>query len=62
LFLGHAPLPDPIAEQFRLSDTREVRRKFTIARYRAEHPVVVTKAQLIPPGLLRDSLAFVPES
>jgi hypothetical protein len=57
VFLG-APLPKPIAGEFRLEERHELG-QFTIDRYRATRPVAVTLAQLVTPQDLPGALALV---
>jgi uncharacterized membrane protein len=57
LFLGGG-LPEPAASQFRFATVVGVD-EFTMWRFRADQPVPVTKAQLVPPRDLPEALAVV---
>ena len=57
IFLG-APLPASIAGDFRL-ETRYRLPQFTLDRYRAVRTQHLTKAQLVAPQNLPDSLALL---
>jgi len=57
IFLG-GPLPAPLASEFTLVETRNLD-QFTLRRYRADQPVLVSTAELVAPGNPSDALALV---
>jgi hypothetical protein len=58
IFLG-GPLPEPLASEFTLDETRDLD-QFTLRRYRADRPVRVTKSELVAPRNPADTLVLVP--
>jgi uncharacterized membrane protein len=57
-YLG-GPLPEPLASQFHVAGRVDLE-QFSIVRYQANGPVPVSKAQLVKPDEVRDSLVLAP--